>query len=136
MLEQIPYDELVPSKDIYEVFRATAGLFPERPGLTVIPSGPVGQPAHTRSNLELLQEITRNANMLSDLTSTTGSVVAILCPTYDPIPAVIWRAETACVVSCINYLLAPDVIVDQLLSEEAEIRENRRHCQRASKRGQ
>ena len=36
-LEQIPYDELVPSKNIYEVFSATAGLFPERPGTGEIP---------------------------------------------------------------------------------------------------
>ncbi|MBU2648172.1 hypothetical protein KKI24_25930 [bacterium] len=68
-----------------------------------------------------MQEITRNANMVSDLATTTGSVVAILCPTYDLIPAVIWGVETACVVSCINYLLAPDVIVDLLLSETADI---------------
>jgi len=120
-VEKMPYDELVPSKNIYDVFRATAELFPERPGLTVIPAGPLDQPAHTRSNLELWQEITRNANMLSDLASSPGSVVAILCPTYDQIPAASWGAETACVVSCINYLLSPDVISDLLLSEEAEI---------------
>jgi len=120
-LEETPYDELVPSRNIYEVFSATAGLFPDRPGLTVIPAGPIDQPAHTRTNLELLQEITRNANMLSDLASSTDSVVAVLSPTYDQIPAVIWGAETACVVSCLNYLLAPDAIVDLLLSEEAEI---------------
>jgi len=120
-LERIPYEELVPSRSIHEVFSATAGLFPDRPGLTVIPAGPVDQPAHTRTNAELLREITRNANLVADLVSSTNSVVTILCPTYDPIPALIWGAETACVVSCINYLLAPEAIVDLLLSEEAEI---------------
>ena len=47
--------------------------------------------------------------------------VAIISPTYDQIPATIWGTQTAGIVSSINYLLSPDVIVDLLRAENAEI---------------
>jgi fatty-acyl-CoA synthase len=120
-LEKQPYDELVTAKSVYDLFTATATLFPDRPGLTHLPSGNLNDAAHTRSNLELLQEITRVANMMHDMVTRKDGVVAILSPTYDQIPATIWGTQTAGIVSSINYLLSPDVIVDLLRAENAEI---------------
>jgi fatty-acyl-CoA synthase len=120
-LEQQPYDELVTAKSVYDLFTATATLFPDRPGLTVLPSGNLDDAAHSRSNLELLQEITRVANMMHDMITRNDGAVAIISPTYDQIPATIWGTQTAGVVSSINYLLSPDVIVDLLRAENAEI---------------
>jgi fatty-acyl-CoA synthase len=120
-LEKQPYDELVTAQSVYDLFVATATLFPDRPGLTVLPSGNLDEPAHTRSNLELLQEITRVANMMHDMITRNDGAVAIISPTYDQIPATIWGTQTAGIVSSINYLLSPDVIVDLLRAENAEI---------------
>jgi fatty-acyl-CoA synthase len=120
-LEKQPYDELVTAKSVYDLFTATATLFPDRPGLTVLPSGNLDEAAHTRSNLELLQEVTRVANMMHDLITRKDGAVAIISPTYDQIPATIWGTQTAGIVSSINYLLSPDVIVDLLRAENAEI---------------
>ncbi len=120
-LEKMPYDELVPAKSVYELFQANAALFPDRPAMTVLPTGSLDDKAHTRSNLEWLQEITSVANMLSDIVSTQDSVIAILSAVYDQIPATVWGAQTAAIVSSINYLLSPDVIVDLLRAENAEI---------------
>ena len=120
-LERQPYDELVTAKSVYDVFTATATLFPDRPGLTVLPSGNLDDAAHSRSNLELLQEITRVANMMHDMITRNDGAVAIISPTYDQIPATIWGTQTAGVVSSINYLLSPDVIVDLLRAENAEM---------------
>ena len=120
-LEKQPYDELVPAKSVYDLFVATATLFPDRPGLTVLPSGNLDEGAHTRSNKELLQEVTRVANMMHDMITREDGAVAIISPTYDQIPATIWGTQTAGIVSCINYLLSPDVIVDLLGAENAEI---------------
>ncbi len=100
---------------------ATATLFPDRPGLTVLPSGNLDDIAHTRSNLELLQEVTRVANMMHDMITREDGAVAIISPTYDQIPATIWGTQTAGIVSSINYLLSPEVIVDLLRAENAEI---------------
>ena len=120
-LEKQPYDELVTAKSVYDLFMATATLFPDRPGLTVLPSGNLDDIAHTRSNLELLQEVTRVANMMHDMITREDGAVAIISPTYDQIPATIWGTQTAGIVSSINYLLSPDVIVDLLRAENAEI---------------
>jgi fatty-acyl-CoA synthase len=120
-LEKQPYDELVTAKSVYDLFTATATLFPDRPGLTILPSGNLEDDAHTRSNLELLQEVTRVANMMYDMITRKDGAVAIISPTYDQIPATIWGTQTAGIVSSINYLLSPDVIVDLLRAENAEI---------------
>jgi fatty-acyl-CoA synthase len=120
-LEMQPYDELVTAKSVYDLFTATATLFPDRPGLTVLPSGNLDDAAHSRSNLELLREITRVANMMHDMITRNDGAVAIISPTFDQIPATIWGTQTAGVVSSINYLLSPDVIVDLLRAENAEI---------------
>jgi fatty-acyl-CoA synthase len=121
LLEQQPYEELVPARSIYDLFTATATLFPDRPGLTVLPSGNLDDVVHTRSNLELWKEITRVANMMHDLITRKDGAVAIFSPTYDQIPATIWGTQTAGIVSSINYLLSPEVIVDLLRAENAEI---------------
>ena len=120
-LEKQPYDELVTAKSVYDLFMATAALFPDRPGLTVLPSGNLDDAAHTRSNIELLQEVTRVANMMYDMITREDGAVAIISPTYDQIPATIWGTQTAGIVSSINYLLSPEVIVDLLRAENAEI---------------
>ena len=120
-LEKQPYDELVTANSVYDLFTATATLYPDRPGLTVLPSGNLDDAAHTRSNLELLQEVTRVANMMYDMVTRKDGVVAIISPTYDQIPATIWGAQTAGIVSSINYLLNPDVIIDLLHAENAEV---------------
>ena len=120
-LEMQPYDELVTARSVYDLFSATATLFPDRPGLTVLPSGNLDDVAHSRTNMELLQEITRVANMMHDMIARNDGAVAIISPTYDQIPATIWGTQTAGIVSSINYLLSPDVIVDLLRAENAEI---------------
>jgi len=120
-LEKQSYDELVTAKSVYDLFIATATLYPDRPGLTVLPSGNLDDAAHTRTNRELLQEVTRVANMMHDMIMRKDGVVAIISPTYDQIPATIWGSQTAGIVSSINYLLNPDVIVNLLRAENAEI---------------
>jgi fatty-acyl-CoA synthase len=120
-LEEQPYDELVTAKSVYDLFTATAALYPDRPGLTVLPSGNLDDAAHTRTNKELLQEVTRVANMMHAMITRKDGVVAIISPTYDQIPATIWGSQTAGIVSSINYLLNPEVIVDLLRAENAEV---------------
>lgn len=120
-LEKQPYDELVTAVSVYDLFIATATLFPDRPGLTVLPSGNLDDAANTRTNKALLQEVTRTANMVHDMIERKDGILAIISPTYDQIPATIWGSQTAAIVSSINYLLNPDVVVDLLRAENAEV---------------
>lgn len=119
-LESLPYDELVPSRSIYEVFQATAKLHGDRKALTMLRSALDDAPVIYTHNA-LLAEITRAANMFAEFGVTGEGVVAIFARTHATVPALIWGAETAGTASCINYLLAPEVIAALLDAEEARI---------------
>ena len=86
-LERSPYDELIPARNLYQLFEATARLHPERPALTVMPAGDPEESAVTLSHKGLLDEITRAANLFRSLgISPSGGAVAFLCPALPQIP--------------------------------------------------
>ncbi|RKP51894.1 acyl-CoA synthetase [Pararobbsia silviterrae] len=120
-LEQRPYDELVPARTMYEVFQATASLYGDRTALTMLRSASLDDPPTTYTHAQLLAEITRAANMLAQFGIAGDGVTAILARTHAKVPALIWGAETAGTASCINYLLAPDVIAALLDAERARV---------------
>jgi hypothetical protein len=114
-LERSPYDELVPARNLYQLFEATARLHPERPALTVMPSGDPEESAVTLSHKGLLEEITRAANLFRSLgISPSGGAVAFLCPALPKIPPALIGAQVAGVASTINFLLNADAIADLL----------------------
>lgn len=120
-LERVPYEELVTSRNIYEVFEAVAHHHGDRPALTVLQSGDLSDSVDSFTYRELLGEITRAANMFHELGVRRSGVVSILARTHTRVPALIWGAETAGIASCINYLLAPEVIAALLEAEGARI---------------
>lgn len=121
LLEGHDYSDLVTSSSIYDVFRTTALLHGERPALTILPSASPDAVAATYSHGELFAEITRAANMLGRLGVRRGGVVTLLTRTHARVPALIWGAQTAGVASCVNYLLAADVIAALLEAEGARV---------------
>jgi fatty-acyl-CoA synthase len=66
-LERRPYDELVPARNLYELFEATALLHPERPALTVMKTGDLNEIPTRFSHRELLGGITKAANLFRSL---------------------------------------------------------------------
>jgi fatty-acyl-CoA synthase len=121
MLEQSPYDELVPSQSIYEVLQATAELHGDRPALTMLGSAELDDVSAVYTHHELLAEVTRAANMFAELGIAGDGVISILSRTHARIPSLLWGAETAGTASCINYLLASDVISALLEAEGARV---------------
>ena len=121
-LEQLPYDKLVPARNLYQLFEATARLHPERPALTVMPAGNADEKAVTLSHQGLLDEITRSANLFRSLgISPASGAVAFLCPALPKIPAALLGAQVAGVASTINFLLNADAIADLLIAEQATV---------------
>lgn len=120
-LERIPYDELVPSRSIYEVFQATAAFCGDRLALTMLGSAADDDVPVTYTHAELLGEITRAANLFARFGVAGEGVVTLLSRTHARLPALIWGAQTAGTASCINYLLAPEVIAALLDAEQARI---------------
>ena len=121
-LERTPYDELVPARNLYQLFAATAQLHPERPALTVLPAGDPEERVVTLSHKGVLDEITRSANLFRSLgISPTGGAVAFLCPALPQMPAALIGAQVAGVASTINFLLNADAIADLLIAEQATV---------------
>ncbi len=121
-LERSRYDELVPARNIYQLFEATAQLDPDRPALTVMAAGDPDGNAVTLSHKGLLDAITRWANLFRSLgISPSGGSVAFLCPALPQIPPALIGAQVAGVASTINFLLSADAIVDLLTVENATV---------------
>lgn len=121
-LERSPYDELIPARNLYDVFKATAQLQPARPALTVMPTGDPQDSAVALSHREFLDAITRSANLFRSLgISPSGGAVAFLCPALPQIPAALIGAQVAGVASTINFLLNADAVADLLIAEQATV---------------
>src|SRR5262245_26620001 len=99
-LEQAPYDELIPARNLYQVFEATALLHPERPALSVMRAGDPDQGAVTLTHRGLLDAITRAANLFRSLgVSASGGAVAFLCPASPELHPALLGAQVAGVAS-------------------------------------
>lgn len=121
-LERLPYDELVPARNIYQLFQATALLHPDRPALTVMRTGDLDEPATQLSHRQLLDGITRAANLFWSLGLTPGKgVVAFLCPALADMAVALLGAQVAGVASTINYLLTAEAVADLLTAANAEM---------------
>jgi len=121
-LERTAYDELIPARDLYQLFEATAQLHPERPALTVMPAGDPDESAVTLSHKRLLDEITRSANLFRSLgISQVSGAVAFLCTALPQMPPALIGAQVAGVASTINFLLNADPIADLLIAEQATV---------------
>jgi fatty-acyl-CoA synthase len=120
-LESVEYDELVPARRIYDLFLATAALHGDRPAITVLRSADPDDVDVSYTHQELLEEITRAANLFTSLGVGEHDVVAIASKTYGIVPAVMWGASVAGIVSTLNYFLAPEVLLELLTLEKARV---------------
>ena len=120
-LERYSYDDLVPAKSVYELFVNAAQFCSARPAVTVLRSADPGDVEVTLSHAAFLREVTKAANLFTSLGVGETDVVTIISKTHGPVPALLWGAETAGIVSCLNYLLAPEVLVELLRREDAKV---------------
>ncbi|WP_316200620.1 MULTISPECIES: AMP-binding protein [unclassified Bradyrhizobium] len=119
-LERLPYDALVPARNLYHLFEATARLHPDRQALTVL------TPRESReislTHRQLLADISRAANLFrASGIRPDGPTVAFLCPSLPQVFPALLGAQVAGVASSINYLLNEDAIVDLLDAQNAAL---------------
>ncbi|TNE39187.1 MAG: acyl-CoA synthase [Alphaproteobacteria bacterium] len=121
-IEALPYDEVVPARALYDLLRATAECVGDQKAITVLRSEDPEDVGISLSHRELLNEVTRAANMFRKLglAPDTGPA-AFLAPTLPELPALLLGAQVAGVASAINYLLTSEAIVDLLNAEGARI---------------
>jgi fatty-acyl-CoA synthase len=119
-LERLSYDSLVPARNLYHLFEATARLHPGRPALTVLAPGGVGEVS--LMHRQLLTAISRAANLFRSCgIAPDGPTIAVLCPILPQIFPALLGAQVAGVASSINYLLNEDTIVDLLEAQNASV---------------
>ncbi|MEK8052620.1 hypothetical protein AACH10_20390 [Ideonella sp. DXS22W] len=88
-LERQPLEALIPSRNLYELLHANAALHGDRPALTVLGSGRVGDVLASFTHRALLGEVTRAVNLFTALGLGTGSVISILSRTHARVPALL-----------------------------------------------
>lgn len=121
-IEAQPYDEAVTARNLYDLFRATAQHVPEGPALTVLRSGRPEDVGIALSHRELLDEITRAANLFRALgVATVDGVAAFLMPTLPQMPALLLGAQVAGRASTLNYLLSVEALADLLDAQRAHV---------------
>jgi fatty-acyl-CoA synthase len=121
-LENAPYEDLIPARNLYHLFEAAALLHPDRPALTVMKTGDLGEAAAHFSHRDLLGGIARAANLFRSLGVTADSApVAFLCPALAQMQIALLGAQVAGIASTINYLLTADAVADLLIAENAEV---------------
>jgi fatty-acyl-CoA synthase len=121
-LERQPYDELVPARNLYQLFQATAQLHPDRPALTVMETGDLEELPARFSHQGLLGKISQAANLFHSLgVSVDSGPVAFLCPALAQMQVALFGAQVAGVASTINYLLTADAVADLLTAENAAV---------------
>ena len=120
-MERSPYDAVVPARNLYQLFEATAGLHPDRPALTVLKGGSA-EGEISLTHRELLGAISRAANLFRSLGIEPGAgTAAFLCPILPQIFPALLGAQVAGVASSINYLLNEDAIADLLAAQGASV---------------
>lgn len=121
-IEAMPYDDLVPARNLYDLFRATAAAHGDRPALTVLRTPDPDDASLALTHAGLLAEITRAANMFHALGLRPDvGVAAFLAPTLAEVPVLMLGAEVAGITSSINYLLSAGAIADLLRVQEARV---------------
>ena len=121
-IEARPYDELVPARNLYDLFEATAQHAGDARALTVLRSADPDDVGAALTHRDLLARVTRSANLFRGLGIAPGNgVVAFLTPTLPELPELLLGSQVAGVASTINYLLNRDAILHLLNAQEATV---------------
>lgn len=119
-LERLLYDDLIPARNLYHLFEATARSHPDRPALTVLAKGGASSSGTSLTHRQLLGSISRAANLFRSYgVRPDGGTIAFLCPILPEIFPALIGAQVAGVTGSINYLLSEDAIADLLKAQNA-----------------
>ena len=113
---EMPWDDRLAARSLYEQLRATAGRFPDRPAIAFqLRAGPRDKLVG-RTWAETLSDVTRAANLFRRLGIGPGDTVAFVLPNALETPVVLLAGATAGIVAPVNPLLAAEHM-GQLLRE-------------------
>ncbi|MCX7142313.1 MAG: AMP-binding protein [Proteobacteria bacterium] len=113
-LERLGYETAVPLQSTHDIFLRAARLFPERPALTQLYSGDIGDAPRVITYSALLAGIHRAANLFRSRGVGPQDAVALLLPSVPEAHFALWGAQIAGRACPVNYMLDVDHIVELL----------------------
>lgn len=118
--EEKPFNERVGARSIYDVFVESARRDPTATAITMVMTGAHDETARYVSYRELLGDISRAANLFTEIGGPQPGV-AYLLPILVETQVTLWGAETAGYAVPINFVLQPEHIADLVRSSGASI---------------
>jgi fatty-acyl-CoA synthase len=120
-LEDVPFDERLTARTLYQQLSETAAAHGDRPAASFqLQAGP-GDRATTATWAEIRDEVTQAANLLRSLGVGDGDTVAYVLPNCLEAVVTLIAGATAGRVAPINPLLTPEVIADLLRETRAKV---------------
>jgi len=113
-------ERMLPAQTIYGVFQASAARYGERSALSLVLTGDADETARRVSYRDLLEGITRSANLFAVLAGPEAGV-AYLLPSLIETYFVLWGAETSGYAVPVNPLLTAEHILELVQSSGAKI---------------
>lgn len=110
--EDIPIEKRMKAFNTYDLIRQGASINPNAPAISFIESGNRYDSPRTVTYSEFLANVTRTANLFSDLGVRPGDVISYLLPNLIQTHYVLWGGEAAGIVNPINPMLEPGTIRD------------------------
>lgn len=108
--ERTPVEVWAPYDSTYELLRASAERFADRPALTALPNGVPEPAAETWTYAELFGDITRAANLFHALGVAADEAVTLLLPSCPQYQMALWGAEAAAIANPVNPMLGVDAL--------------------------
>ena len=115
-----PFSERYDATSIYDIFVKGAARFPDRTALTMLMTGADDETPRLVSYRQLLEGITRSANLFTSLGGFAPGVAYIL-PSLVETHFTLWGAEAAGYAVPINFLLQAENIADLVRASGASI---------------
>lgn len=120
-LERIPWRERIPARSTYDLLRRVAEHQPAAPALTFLSTAEDDASPLTVSARELIDNVTRAANLFTRLGATRADAVSILLPFVPETHYALWGAAASSIAMPINVLLRAEHIVALLLAARSKV---------------
>ena len=114
------FEQRCSARSVYDLFAQSAARYPDQTALTMIMTGEAGETPRRVSYHELLDRITRAANLFHDIAGPRPGV-AFMLPNLIETHVTLWGAETAGYADPINFLLKAEHIAELVRAAGARV---------------
>lgn len=119
--ERTPLRERGLPSSVLDYIRAGAAIVPERTAMIWIPDADDADSAVRVSHRELVETITRTANLLHSLGVREDDVVSILTAGAPEPQYALWGAQTAGIANPLNWMLEPELLGEMISAVDARV---------------